>query len=267
MKDEFFDAGLKVLATLQMYDFPEARPATEAFWQAVARRLGVSAPLSQPEDWMEAWRQPDLLFSQTCGYPFTHEFAGRLKLVATPHYAAPGCDGPRYCSILFAREHRPLPEFLGAVAAFNNPDSMSGMLALKLMFSPFAKQGQFFSRAIETGGHLASLAALQKGEADVAAIDCVTVAYARRYRPDALEGLVEVGRSPQVPGLPFVTIAGDIGKLRQALTAVFADESLAQIREALLLDGFSLLAEADYAIIPRLEDEMEKSGGLALGAG
>jgi hypothetical protein len=52
-------------------------------------------------------------------------------------------------------------------------------------------------------------AALQKGEADVAAIDCVTLAYVRRYQPQALAELVEVGRSPQVPGLPFVTIAGD----------------------------------------------------------
>lgn len=213
---------------------------------------------------MEAWQRPDLLFSQTCGYPFTHEFAGKLKLVATPHYAAPGCDGPFYCSILFAREHHPLPEFRGRIAAFNNRDSMSGMLALKLMFSPFAKDGHFFSRAVETGGHLASLAALQSNKADVAAIDCVTVAYARRYRPQVLEGLVEVGRSPQVPGLPFVTIAGNIAKLRQALADVFADESLAEIREAMLLEGFSLLTEADYAVIPRLEAEMESGGGLHL---
>jgi ABC-type phosphate/phosphonate transport system substrate-binding protein len=253
-----------MLATLQMYDFPEVRPATEAFWQAIATRLGVSLLLSQPEDWTAAWRRSDLLFSQTCGYPFTHEYAGKLKLVATPHYAAPGCDGPHYCSILLAREQRPLPEFRGRIAAFNNRDSMSGMLALKLMFSPFAIQGQFFSRTIETGGHLASLAAVQKGEADVAAIDCVTVASTRRYRSQALEGLVEVGRSPQVPGLPFVTIAGDSSKLHRALAEVFADELLRETREALLLKGFSLTTEADYAIIPRLEAEVEAGGGLHL---
>jgi ABC-type phosphate/phosphonate transport system substrate-binding protein len=253
-----------MLATLPMYDFPEVRPATEAFWQAIAGRLGASVSLSQPEDWTAGWRRPDLLFSQTCGYPFTHEFAGKLKLVATPQYAAPDCDGPFYCSILLAREPRPLTEFRGKIAAFNNPDSMSGMLALKLMFAPFAEDGRFFARAVETGGHLASLSALQKGEADVAAIDCVTVAYARLYHPQALAGLVEVARSPRVPGLPFVTIAGDIAKLRQALTDVFADESLREIREALLLDGFSLLTEADYAVIPRLETEMEAAGGLFL---
>jgi ABC-type phosphate/phosphonate transport system substrate-binding protein len=247
-----------------MYDFEEIRPATEAFWQAIEERLGVPAPLSTPQDWMAAWRNSDLIFSQTCGYPFTHEFAAKLRLVATPHYAAPGCDGPLYRSILLAREHRPLPEFRRAVAAFNSRDSMSGMLALKAMFAPLAEDGRFFARAIETGGHLASLAALQKGEADVAAIDCVTVAYLRRYRPQAVAGLIEVGRSPQVPGLPYVTVAGDVAGLRAALAEVFADASLKGARDALLLLGFSVLNEADYAVIPSLERRVEAAGGLKL---
>jgi ABC-type phosphate/phosphonate transport system substrate-binding protein len=247
-----------------MYDLPEVRAATETFWQATAARLGISVPLDRPDDWMEAWRRPDLLFSQTCGYPLTHEFAGKLRLVATPHYAAPGCDGPRYCSLLMAREKRPLPAFRGAVAAFNSRDSMSGMLALKAMFAPFAQEGAFFSRAVETGGHLVSLASLQEGKADVAAIDCVTVAYVRRYRPQALAGLVEVGRSPPVPGLPYVTAGGNIDRLRHALIEVFADDSLAETRQALLLDGLSILSEADYAVIPRMESAMEAAGGLDL---
>lgn len=247
-----------------MYDFPEVRPATEAFWRAIARRLGVSVPLGRPEDWAAAWRSPDLLFSQTCGYPFTHEFAGRLKLVATPHYAAPGCDGPRYCSILLAREQRPLPAFRGKIAAFNARDSMSGMLALKLAFAPYAEKGVFFAHALETGGHMASLAALQSGEADVAAIDCVTVAYARRHRPDALAGLIEVGRSPLAPGLPYVTNWPHVERLRAALAEVFADRNLRDVREALLLGGLSFLGEADYAVIPALEEQAEQTGGLTL---
>lgn len=247
-----------------MYDFAEAWPATEAFWRAIAGRLGVSVALSQPKDWMDGWRRPDLLFSQTCGYPFTHELAGRLKLVATPHYAAPGCSGPLYCSILFARQSRSLPEFRGTVAAFNSRDSMSGMLALKLVFASLAEGGAFFARAVETGSHLASLAALQSGRADVAAIDCVTVAYARRYLPQALAGLVEVGRSPQVPGLPYVTNWPEVERLRAALAEVFADRALQEVREALLLTGFSILSESDYAVIPGLEKELEKNGGLDL---
>ena len=253
-----------MLATLQMYDLPETRPATEAFWAGLAKVLGQSPALDMPEDWTVAWRRPDLLFSQTCGYPFTHEFAGHLKLVATPHYDAPGCEGPRYCSFIMAREQAALESFRGRVAAFNNRDSMSGMLALKLAFAPLAGNGRFFSSAVETGGHMASLLALQEGRADVAAIDCVTIALARRYRPQALAGLAEVARTLQVPGLPFVTVAGDVERLRDALGKVFADPALAAAREALLLRGYSILASEDYAVIPRLEAGMEAGGGLAL---
>jgi ABC-type phosphate/phosphonate transport system substrate-binding protein len=257
-----------MIATLQMYDFPECAAATEAFWAAVARRLGVVVPLSRLAHHTMAWDRPDLLFSQTCGYPFTHAYAGKLQIVATPHYQAEGCEGPLYRSILFAREAKPLEDFRDGVAAFNNRDSMSGMLALKLAFGPLARSGQFFTRAVETGGHLASLAAVREGTADVAAIDCVTVAYARSFRPAALEGLIEVGRTAPVPALPFVTRGGasvaEVARLREALAEVFTDEQLRGTRDTLRLHGFSVLSAEDYAVIPRLESAMEQQGGLTL---
>jgi ABC-type phosphate/phosphonate transport system substrate-binding protein len=257
-----------MIATLQMYDLPEVQAATDSFWAAISRRAGLDVVLSRPADHVSPWRQPDLLFSQTCGYPFTHEFAGRLKLVATPHYKADGCEGPLYRSIVFARTPRPLPGFRGSRAVFNNRDSMSGMLALKLVFAPLAEKGKFFAQAVETGSHVASLAALQQGGADVAAIDCVTVALLRRYRPQALEGLVEVARSPLVPGLPFVTRGGasemEVARLRAALEGIFADEKLHTIRDTLKLKGFSVLSSEDYAVIPRLESALEEQGSLTL---
>ena len=175
-----------MIASLPMYDLPEARGATDQFWAALADALGIDLPLARVGDHTIAWQRPDLIFSQTCGYPFTHAFAGKLTYVATPHYDADGCEGPDYCSILFAREAAPLERFRGKIAAYNNPDSMSGMLALKLVFAPLAQAGRFFENAVETGGHAASLAALQNGIADVAAVDCVTVALLRKHRPQAL---------------------------------------------------------------------------------
>jgi ABC-type phosphate/phosphonate transport system substrate-binding protein len=184
--------------------------------------------------------------------------------VATPHYRADGCDGPNYRSIVFAREKRPLAEYRGTTAAVNTPDSMSGMLALKLVFTPHAEQGRFFHAAIETGGHLASLAAVREGKADVCAIDCVCVELARRYRPEALAGLTEIARSPSVPGLPWITRAGDPVSIRHGLSRAFADPGLAPAREALLLTGFSTLHAAAYDRITDLEAAMERGGGLDL---
>lgn len=253
-----------MIATLQMYDWPEVREATDAWWQGIARHLGSDVPLSRPADYPAVWQRADVLLSQTCGYPFTHALRGKVKLAATPHYAGDGCEGPFYQSVVFACEAKPLAAFAGSVAVVNTPDSMSGMLALKLVFAPYARGGRFFSHAIESGGHLKSLQAVQAGAANVCAIDSVCVAMARRYRPQDLEGLYEIARSPRVPGLPYITTAGDLAALRNALAAAFADPALQEARDALLLTGHSLLTPTDYDVITDLESAMEKAGGLAL---
>src|SRR5436309_2979270 len=93
-----------MIASLPMYDWPEVRAATDAWWSGISRYLGVHIPLRRAKDHASLWRGPDLLFSQTCGYPFTHELRGAVQLVATPHYRAVGCHGPAYSSFIFARE-------------------------------------------------------------------------------------------------------------------------------------------------------------------
>lgn len=252
------------IASLPMYDWPEIRAATDAWWAGIARHAGAAAELMRGGDHRALWRRPDLLFSQTCGYPLTHEFRGKLKLVATPHYGVDGCDGPLYRSIVFAREAKPLEAFRGSIAAVNSADSMSGMLALKLVFAPLARNAVFFSRAVETGGHIASLLAVQGGSADVCAIDSVCVALARAYCPNLLQGLVEIARSPLVPSLPYVTASGGITALRAALGSAFADPSLREAREKLFLTGHSVLDMAAYDRITELETAMLQAGGLKL---
>jgi ABC-type phosphate/phosphonate transport system substrate-binding protein len=242
-----------------MYDWPEIREHTDAFWAGLARHAGVTGTLDRGVDHHAPWRQPDLLFSQTCGYPFTHEFKGLLDYIATPHYLADGCDGPHYCSIIFARENQNLSDFYGSAAAINATDSMSGMLALKLACAPFIRSGEFFSRVKITGSHRNSLKAVQTQHADICAIDSVYVALAKKYCPQGLEGLVEIARSPAVPGLPYVT-RQDVPLWRAAVLKTFADPTLAKTREALLLGGISVLPEGAYHKILELE---EKVGGAA----
>jgi ABC-type phosphate/phosphonate transport system substrate-binding protein len=241
-------------ASLPMYDWPEFRHHTDKFWQGLAHHACVSAKFDRTTHFMEAWRLPNLAFSQTCGYPFTHEFRDLLNYVATPHYAADGCVGPNYCSVIFARKSGPLESFRGATPVINSADSMSGMLALKLVFAPLAIDGHFFKPARVSGGHLLSLQQLREGKADICAIDSVCVALAKKYRPQDLEGLVEVAHSPQVPGLPFVTHMPDVEKWRTALRMAFADPDLAEARAGLLLKDFSVLGEGAYQVILDLEE-------------
>jgi ABC-type phosphate/phosphonate transport system substrate-binding protein len=260
-----------------MYDWPEVREATDAWAAGMVRHMReqgfpeAPSELLRREDYGEAWRSPDLLLSQTCGYPLTHAYASSLLPVLTPHYDAEGCSGPDYSSFIMVRRSadiRQLSDLRSHVSAINDRHSMSGMLALKLMFAPLAQAGDFFAHTVETGSHLNSLMAVQQGRADVCAIDAVCLAMARRYRPELLENLTELARTPPIPGLPIVTSsrrsADDVGRLRRALQAAFADPKLERAREALLLAGATILDIDAYAIILKLERDLQRCGDLTL---
>ena len=265
------------IISLPMYDWPEVREATDAWADGMARHMrkhgfpGAPSALLRRDDYGEAWASPDLLLSQACGYPLTHAYASSLLPVLTPHYDAEGCSGPDYCSFIMVRRSsgvRQLSDLRSHVSAINDRHSMSGMLALKLKFAPFAKAGNFFERTIETGSHLNSLRAVQQGKADVCAIDAVCLAMAKRYRPDLVENLTELARSPLIPGLPMVTSSDrssdELGRLRLALQAAFADPKLEQARAALLLAGATILDIDAYAIILKLERDLQRCGDLTL---
>ena len=78
-----------------------------------------------------------------------------------------------------------------AVAAVNSFASLSGWLSLVGAFPEL--EGSWPGGVTVTGAHVHSLAALQAGEADVAAIDGVTYALLEHHRPQLLDGLVMVG--------------------------------------------------------------------------
>ena len=245
-----------IVASLPMYDWPEIQKHTDAFWACFQHHAGVSVELDRKHFYVDVWHNPELIFSQTCGFPFTHEFKGLLNYVATPHYDCAGCDGATYSSFIFAREAMPLTGFRGKIAAVNGMDSMSGMLALKLVFAPFALGGEFFERKLITGGHLNSLKAVREGLADVCAIDAVCVALAQKYRPQDLEGLVVIAQSPFVPSLPFVTRAANPEYLRTALEKTLADPELKTTRAALLIKGASNIGAGAYDYITKLENAL-----------
>jgi ABC-type phosphate/phosphonate transport system substrate-binding protein len=245
-----------IVASLPMYDWPEIRDATDSFWRAFSKHAGLTGELDREADYVGLWRNPALMFSQTCGYPFTHDFKGILNYIATPHYLSEGCDGANYCSMIYAREQKSLAEFYGSTAAVNTQDSMSGMLALKLVFAPYVQGGEFFRRIKISGGHRNSLRAVRTKYADVCAIDSVCVALLKKYCPEELDGLVEIERSPQVPALPFVTRAGPPELLIAALEKTFADPDLKSVRDALLLKSMSVLPVGAYDRILDLENAL-----------
>src|SRR4029077_2743963 len=183
---------MSAIAHLAMYDLPEIRPAVEDLWKGVARRLrdaglpDVPIALSRHLTHHESWRHPELLLGQSCGYPALHEFHGLVRIVATPLYDAPGCEGTKHCSFILVSADSNMKEIAdlrGARFALNSWDSNTGMNLPRLAFAPFAKHGRFIGEIVETGSHAESLARVADKRADAAAIDCVTHALLARHRP------------------------------------------------------------------------------------
>ena len=258
-------------ASLFMYDMPEFRRAKDSWWQGLAAAMaregidGIPESLtSDVSDPLAHWSSPDLLFSQTCGYPFTHALRDKVTLVATPAYDCEGCSGTNYCSLILVRAEDPLEGLsglLGRSAVVNGFDSQSGFSALRSAVAPFAQEGRFFGRIDESGAHLASMAAVRQGSADVCAIDAVTYALAARYRPSAVAGLRILARGPEAPGLPYITAAGAsadrLRRLRNAVLNAMETPDLASARDALLITGAEVLPDSAYDRILDLEREAQ----------
>lgn len=260
------------VAALPMYDFPETAAANDAFWGRIAARLnarGVEAPaeLTRGADLAALWRNPRLVFGQSCGYPYMKGLREAVVLIATPEYGFAGCDGASYRSFVVrptVDPRRNLDAFRGAVAAVNAFDSNSGMNLFRAAIAPLAGGSPFFAAVVATGSHEASLEAVAAGCADLAAIDCVTFALLKRLRPALIERVAVVAESPPSPGLPFVASARlpatTIAAVRDALFAAVADPALAEARATLGLSGARLAAPADYERVLEIEREAVAAG-------
>ncbi len=248
-----------MIASLGMYDWPEVRAETDALWAGLAGHLRAQGFADVPEalnrdmPLHDQWHSSDLLFSQTCGYPLTHEFHGELEVLAAPVYGVDGCTGADYSSFIVVHKDGEFSapiDLKGASAAYNSEDSLSGHLALRSIFAPLAENGRFFGNVSHSGGHPYSMAMVADGDADVAAIDCVSFAIARRHRPQATDKLRVIATSPSAPALPYVTAAGrastEVDRLRRALAGAFADPALANARASLFIEGLEFASRGTY---------------------
>jgi ABC-type phosphate/phosphonate transport system substrate-binding protein len=261
------------VASLPMYDLPEIRDATDAWWSGLAKafvREGIAdvpSSLHREGNYRQAWTRPDLLLSQTCGYPLTHELRECVTLVATPCYAAEGCVGSDYCSAVMVHAEsaaQDLSDLRGKRCAASSMTSHSGYNSLRKLMSQLAGGDCFFSNIEISGSHLRSVAMIAAGDADVASIDCVTHALLERHHPEILEGTRVLCLTPRAPGLPYIT-RSDAGpdlvrRLRHGLSTACADPDLADCREALLITGVEDLSVREYDRIDRMERDAVECG-------
>jgi ABC-type phosphate/phosphonate transport system substrate-binding protein len=246
------------IAALPWYDLPELREQTDALWAGIARELaarslrGVPARLERDVEPDALLGNPDLLLSQTCG-TMLGERAG-LRPVATPRYAAPGCQGSEYASfVVVARDSDAsgLEDLRGTRCVINDPRSHSGANCLRALLAPLQRGGRFFSGVEASGSHLRSLEWIARGRADTAAIDCVTFELARRTRPALTDTVRALCTTPPAPAPPYIAGPGvsdrELGVLREALSAALSSEATRHARSCLLLAGIDVRPLSDYA--------------------
>ncbi len=237
-----------------MYDIPEVRGALDRLWRALRDAMRSRGLADVPDElshidsgWDAHWGGEAVYFTHVCGRDFVRRFPGRYRVIATPRYAAEGCEGDRYRSFVVIAEGAAaarLSDLRGARLVVNGAHSHSGAWALAPLVAPHGALGDFFGSVTESGSHEASLSVVRSGGADVAAIDCITYGLLARHRPDALGGVRVVTTTPLAPAPPYVAPASFgpavFATMRDALAEVIADPALEDVREALLLRGVSV---------------------------
>ncbi|TWI60796.1 ABC-type phosphate/phosphonate transport system substrate-binding protein [Pseudoduganella lurida] len=260
------------LAALPMYNVSSRlRLAYETFLAALLVQADVGEPVDIVRDAAlpDIWREPDLLLSQTCGYPYITALRSHVTLLATPCFDVSGCAGSDYSSVIVARTGSgiaTLADARGRAAAVNDVHSNSGMNALRHAVAPLARDGRFFADVTWSGSHAASLRLVREGAADIAAIDCVTFAYLQEEDPASVEDVVTLGFTAASPGLPLVASKAVPEAVVQCLRAALLapGPALCEALAPLRIRGFVHRDDADYARIGRMEQEAAALGYPAL---
>ena len=199
------------IASLPMYMVPGTTDDHDRYWSLIRHHLkneGLEAPerldpteFNQPDPTLDA-----LFFTQVCGLPYRRHLAEHVTLIGTPDYGVFGSKPGYYRSAIVARRNdvrNRIDDFDGAVLAYNSELSQSGYA---VPFEIAHKRGINFGGLVHSGSHQQSIRMVAAGQADIAAIDAVSLEMFARIQsipePDRLR---VVSWSKPTPGLPYVT--------------------------------------------------------------
>lgn len=212
-------------------------------------------------------RDPRLFLGHTCGYPLMKHLKDQVTPFCVPVFDVPGSDGKLYSSRFIVAANstiEALDECRGKIAAMNAADSNSGMNVLRYAIAKYNPSAAFFSRVVQTGGHLHSLEAVADGTADVAAIDCVSFQLIQDHWPELIDQVRSIGFSAKTSGLPFVLPKSNIRDADLELLVDNLNQALANtpetIRNRLHLLRFEPVVLEDYQSIVDLETFAIDSG-------
>lgn len=186
-----------LVASLPWYEVPGTRVRWDRLWRRVRDALmergveGVPETLDRETPLLAQWCSERLVLSQCCGSDLFLLEPPALQPVARPVFSGLDCEPGDYYSYIAA----PVKRYATVRAAINNIGSRSGHLALAQWL---AARRHDVAEVIVTGSHAASLEALRRGDADIAAIDAFS------WRVVDTRGVETLGRTDAASAPPFV---------------------------------------------------------------
>ena len=239
-------------AELAMYVAPQpVQVASEQWLTRIVALLDAPRRDGRGLELLELFRSPDLLLTQTCGYPLMTLLRGQVQLVGRPRYELNDSSAGNHCSLIVSRATDPridLADFKGSRGVINDRHSNSGMNLFRHRLAPLQQGGRFFASVAVSGAHQQSLRYVREGWADLACIDSVTFDCLARYAPAEVAGLRLVARTATSPTLPYITAldTGGVGaeQIRRAMNQAL--QQLPQVSAVLGVQEVLPVSEADY---------------------
>lgn len=268
-----------MIASLPMYVITPAAVQTLWDWirQDLIKQLGssysalVEEVLNSPQDLHEHWQQADVLISQTCGYPLMTELKNKVNLLGSFEYDVPFANGIYCKSVIICKANNSatqLADFKNQVVAFNNTQSQSGYNSFRHLIAPLSNNGQFFQSAVATGGHRASVLAVQSGQADIASIDGVTYHGFLKHAPEITQGLKIIATTHSYPGLPLISALNTprtvLMALKNTLQGLHLQPALQDTLKTLFIKKFSVSSWQDYEVCLVMEKQAKALNYLHL---
>ena len=243
------DINSQIIAELGFYPFDDIAWAYDKLWIATADRCSwLPRELTRNTDPTKLWRSENQFVSQTCGWPLVTQLGETVRVVGAFRQTTPESASHFYRSVVVGRVDGTPFDFQGSVAAVNEFESLSGWISL--IAAVHGPQETWRGDFKVSGSHAESVRMLNRGEADIASIDSVTLAHLRRIDPQAINSLFVICNGPLVPCLPIITHRSvsdsQISELRQALSESTRDPSIAAATSALFISGFDALDLEDY---------------------
>jgi len=261
-------------ASLPLYALPENEAARSAFWRAICTELERQGIADMPgaldfkRPTVPERIDPEMRFSQVCGYPLRKMFDGQATILGAPVYDDEYCDGPTHTGAFVVHGDAPYNTLedlrgchFGAIARLSN----SAMNLPRRAIAEIAGAGQFFgSIADGSPAQSENLVKVAEKRIDATCVDNMTFAFFAQSRPEVARSLRILAVTSPSPSIPYVT-SRDTGRetteaMRRALRSVGAAPEWEEVRTAMLLKAIVEIDDGAYDKLLDYEREAAERG-------